>query len=221
MYMQARYYDPLIGRFYSNDPVDTLGHLHRGNNPAHGFNRYAYANNNPYKYTDPDGEFIHLAVGFAVGFAVEAITQVASGQEFDATKATISGIAGAVTGGVSAITKSSLQVGGKVVASTLEKAAANVTNVATGAATAATSSAVNDSLSGSSIDTISDNAGKAAVGSVIGPAKAVGMNVKAAVDVGAGALGKSGSKVADKLGDVASGVASNAVNEACKGTEAC
>jgi len=53
-YMQARYYDPIIGRFYSNDPVDSLGHLAEGN--LHGFNRYAYANNNPYKYIDPDGQ---------------------------------------------------------------------------------------------------------------------------------------------------------------------
>jgi RHS repeat-associated protein len=53
MYMQARYYDPVIGRFYSNDPVGTLGHLNQGN--IQGFNRYAYANNNPYAYTDPDG----------------------------------------------------------------------------------------------------------------------------------------------------------------------
>jgi len=55
MYMQARYYDPVIGRFYSNDPVDAMGHVARGN-PIHGFNRYTYANNNPYKYTDPTGE---------------------------------------------------------------------------------------------------------------------------------------------------------------------
>ena len=48
-YMQARYYDPVIGRFYSNDPVDPLEHMERGNSIAHGFNRYAYANNNPYK----------------------------------------------------------------------------------------------------------------------------------------------------------------------------
>ena len=53
-YMQARYYDPVIGRFYSNDPVDALGQLKR-NDPVHGFNRYAYANNNPYSNTDPDG----------------------------------------------------------------------------------------------------------------------------------------------------------------------
>jgi uncharacterized protein RhaS with RHS repeats len=62
--MQQRYYDPVIGRFYSNDPVDMLGHMQRGN-PTMGFNRYAYANNNPYKYTDPDGEF---GIGFQQAF---------------------------------------------------------------------------------------------------------------------------------------------------------
>lgn len=47
--MQQRYYDPVIGRFYSNDPVGFTP-----SNPMM-FNRYAYANNNPYKYVDPDG----------------------------------------------------------------------------------------------------------------------------------------------------------------------
>ncbi|WP_240132521.1 RHS repeat-associated core domain-containing protein [Shewanella cutis] len=47
-YMQARYYDPLIGRFYANDPM--------GFKDVHNFNRYAYGNNNPYRYTDPDGK---------------------------------------------------------------------------------------------------------------------------------------------------------------------
>jgi len=47
VYMQARYYDPVIGRFYSNDPMGYRG--------VHSFNRYAYANNNPYRYTDPTG----------------------------------------------------------------------------------------------------------------------------------------------------------------------
>ncbi len=53
-YMQQRYYDPVIGRFYSNDPVDAFEHM-KTENGAHGFNRYAYANNNPYKFTDPTG----------------------------------------------------------------------------------------------------------------------------------------------------------------------
>ncbi|MCV2886491.1 RHS repeat-associated core domain-containing protein [Aestuariibacter sp. AA17] len=81
-YMQARYYDPVIGRFYSNDPVDASGHMQRGNNPAYGFNRYAYANNNPYKYNDPDGEYAQAVavfnggrkIGQAINFATEVIT---------------------------------------------------------------------------------------------------------------------------------------------------
>lgn len=60
-YMQARYYDPNIGRFYSVDPVD-----YTPQNPIHSFNRFAYANNNPYKYTDPDGNLpILLLVVYA------------------------------------------------------------------------------------------------------------------------------------------------------------
>ena len=55
VYMQARYYDPVIGRFYSNDPVG-----YTSANPVMSFNRYLYVNNNPYKYTDPNGEFLKL-----------------------------------------------------------------------------------------------------------------------------------------------------------------
>ena len=57
--MQARYYDPVIGRFYSNDPVGWTP-----KNPVMSFNRYLYVNNNPYKYTDPNGEFLNFAVKF-------------------------------------------------------------------------------------------------------------------------------------------------------------
>ncbi|WP_241971656.1 RHS repeat-associated core domain-containing protein [Idiomarina fontislapidosi] len=57
VYMQARYYDPVIGRFYSNDPVG-----YTSANPVMSFNRYLYVNNNPYKYTDPNGEFLDAIV---------------------------------------------------------------------------------------------------------------------------------------------------------------
>jgi|GEM_PF-2256210 len=72
-YMQARYYDPVIGRFMSNDPVGFTGEVDT-------FNRYSYVANNPYKYVDPDGrkkrtpggsgaDFVHLAatIGEAMG----------------------------------------------------------------------------------------------------------------------------------------------------------
>jgi len=53
VYMGARYYSPELGRFISPDPADFVSQVE--SNPML-FNRYAYANNNPYKYTDPDGE---------------------------------------------------------------------------------------------------------------------------------------------------------------------
>jgi RHS repeat-associated protein len=48
-YMEARYYDPVLGRFLGVDPAPL--------NPSsvHGLNRYTYANNNPVRYVDPDG----------------------------------------------------------------------------------------------------------------------------------------------------------------------
>lgn len=48
-YMQQRYYDQNVGRFLSVDPVTAY---ERG--PKQ-FNRYNYAYNNPYSFTDPDG----------------------------------------------------------------------------------------------------------------------------------------------------------------------
>lgn len=48
-YMQQRYYDSSIGRFLSVDPIPADA------NTGASFNRYRYAANNPYRFTDPDG----------------------------------------------------------------------------------------------------------------------------------------------------------------------
>ena len=48
-YMQARYYDPVIGRFLSVDPV----HFHTAKTSS--FGRYTYSSNSPLSRTDPDG----------------------------------------------------------------------------------------------------------------------------------------------------------------------
>ncbi len=60
-YAQQRYYDPVAARFLSADPVD-VGTADGGN-----FNRYWYANNNPYKYTDPDGRSAAVLPAFVGG----------------------------------------------------------------------------------------------------------------------------------------------------------
>ena len=48
-YYNARWYDPVLGRFMQ---ADTLVPPHQG---TQGFDRYAYVNNNPMRYTDPTG----------------------------------------------------------------------------------------------------------------------------------------------------------------------
>jgi RHS repeat-associated protein len=53
-YMQQRYYDPRVARFWSVDPVTV-------SNVGGNFNRYWYGNGNPYRFKDPDGRKIHAA----------------------------------------------------------------------------------------------------------------------------------------------------------------
>ncbi|GHT84110.1 hypothetical protein FACS18947_1080 [Bacteroidia bacterium] len=59
--MNARLYDPALGRFLSPDPYVQMPDF------SQNFNRYGYALNNPLKYTDPDGEWIHIVIGAVVG----------------------------------------------------------------------------------------------------------------------------------------------------------
>ncbi len=51
-YMQARYYDPEVGRFISKDPIGLAG---VGKSPLE-TDLYTYALNNPLNYIDPEGE---------------------------------------------------------------------------------------------------------------------------------------------------------------------
>jgi RHS repeat-associated protein len=48
-YYNARYYDPALGRFVQSDTVIPQP------NSVQGYDRYAYVNNNPLRYTDPSG----------------------------------------------------------------------------------------------------------------------------------------------------------------------
>ena len=62
--MNARLYDPAVGRFLSPDPYVQAPDM------TQNFNRYSYALNNPLRYTDPSGEFvwfIPVIIGAVVG----------------------------------------------------------------------------------------------------------------------------------------------------------
>lgn len=63
-YMQARYYDPVVGRFMGIDPIGPRLSAQVS------FNRYAYGNNNPYKFKDPDGKAGQAVLGLGFGLAV-------------------------------------------------------------------------------------------------------------------------------------------------------
>ncbi|WP_048688954.1 RHS repeat-associated core domain-containing protein [Catenovulum maritimum] len=156
--MQARYYDPVIGRFYSNDPVGFTNA-----SPVHSFSRYTYANNNPYKYTDPDGEFPVL--GFIAGVALEVTRQALTGEIKDTSfsgiaknvgKALVSGAAGATGAGL-ASKVASLSLAGRT-----------AVNAASGAAIGASSTVANNAIDGKNL---TDNVGTGAlIGSAAGAA---------------------------------------------------
>jgi RHS repeat-associated protein len=77
-YMGARYYNPMLGRFMGVDPKGF------DENSIYSFNRYAYANNNPYKFVDPDGHSpmlvvaLPMAAGWLIGGTFNAATQYAT-----------------------------------------------------------------------------------------------------------------------------------------------
>lgn len=58
----SRYYDPEIGRWFNIDPALQM------------VGPYSYCNNNPIRYMDPDGEWIHIAIGALVGGIINVVT---------------------------------------------------------------------------------------------------------------------------------------------------
>jgi RHS repeat-associated protein len=70
LYLNARYYDPALGRFISPDWWDP-------NQPGVGTNRYTYSDNDPINKSDPNGHWVGAddALAFATGAIVGGLAQ--------------------------------------------------------------------------------------------------------------------------------------------------
>ena len=77
-YLKSRYYDPIVGRFVSQDDVDYADYQSIG-----GLNLYVYCNNNPVTYSDPSG---HSLIGALIAAFVLLCTPISGAIAQAATK---------------------------------------------------------------------------------------------------------------------------------------
>ncbi len=97
--MNARLYDPVLGRFLSPDPFVQAPDL------SQNFNRYTYAMNNPFRFTDQSGEFfLELAIGAVIGGIANVLAKGLAGQLHSWGDGFAAFGIGALAGGVSAVT---------------------------------------------------------------------------------------------------------------------
>lgn len=174
-----RYYDPTIGRFLSVDPVTAT--TVNGSN----FNRYWYANNNPYKFTDPDGRF--GVIGGLIGAGIEAGMQLATdGKITNPTAVVVAGAVGMVTGGVGGL------LGKAAVSGTITAGKAAVTTGLVGAAPSANGKLAEGAITGTPVSS-REVAGAALTGGVgAGVGARIGLNAVAKTEKMAAAGGIAG-----------------------------
>jgi hypothetical protein len=94
--MNARLYDPVLGRMISPDNFVT------GAFASQAYNRYSYANNNPLKYTDPSGNHPVL-VAIAIAAVMNIAQQVMYNEgfnNFNVESLVLSMIQGAISAGI-------------------------------------------------------------------------------------------------------------------------
>jgi RHS repeat-associated protein len=94
-YYRARYYDPQIGRFVSEDPLG-FG--------AGDVNFYQYTSNNPVNANDPSGNVLNFAIGAGVNVLVGgAIRGLTGGNIFDPGAIALDAAIGVATSGLGVI----------------------------------------------------------------------------------------------------------------------
>ncbi|WP_316411596.1 RHS repeat-associated core domain-containing protein [Mesoterricola sediminis] len=109
IYIQARFYLPMYGRFASPDPARDQ-HFEE----TQSWNIYSYTQNQPTMRIDPDGQVWNYVIGAAIGAVADAGTQFVIGymqtgnamqavKNINLTQVAISAVEGAATSGASAI----------------------------------------------------------------------------------------------------------------------
>ncbi|MBC3874906.1 RHS repeat-associated core domain-containing protein [Undibacterium sp. LX15W] len=220
-YMQQRYYDPVAGRFLSTDPV-----LTDENSAAH-FNRYVYAENNPYKYIDPDGWLVFLAPmawGAAIGGGINLTAQlVRSGGDWsrvNVKQVLVAAGAGALSGGAGAISSTAVTTTGMVGANVVSGAAISAVGAHVSAAVDGNKASTSDVLSATWKGGAASGLAGAATGvpslaqtsAIPGTATKVGAaNIIEGIRTTTSSTGKplsyaapAGQAVANRVGDIAS-----------------
>lgn len=117
-YMGARYYNGEVGRFTAQDPVFlSVGNVSQLKVKAdisfdtylkspQTHNSYSYTANNPIKYVDKNGEFLHIAVGALggglIGMGAQGVSDFVSGNYSGSQEYAGAFTGGAVVGGIAA-----------------------------------------------------------------------------------------------------------------------
>lgn len=133
-HLRARQYDPVTGRFLSTDPVSSAP-----SDPYVG--AYVYVRNNPGRYTDPSGQCLGPLVIICIGAAAGILgyvgstvaTNVVQGNEplqgLNPTEAAISGVAGAISGGIGGL---GIGLGSKIILNAIVGFDATLVSMAAG-----------------------------------------------------------------------------------------
>ena len=126
--MNARMYEPILGRFISPDPFVQMP------DNSQNFNRYTYCLNNPLRYTDESGEIFWLipAIGAAIGAYMGGVIANDSYNptkwDFSSGKTWWNMLAGSAVGGLSAYVGSAIATSGIAAAQTISIAGSSLTN---------------------------------------------------------------------------------------------
>jgi RHS repeat-associated protein len=178
-----RDYQPEVARFTTIDPI------------RDGANWFAYVNNDPVNYTDPDGRAINFVIGAVVGFLSSSVAEVggrmALGQNFgEAVKNTFTDLASLAVIGASTV---------------IGAVTSGVSGLAVSAATKGTISAVQVATTTVAINTVSGAVDAAAKDIAVKAITGQPQNIKeTAAIAGAGALWAAGASTFTQ-GSIAAG----------------